>query len=282
MALTFYKFHGAGNDFVLFDNRNGHFGRVSTDTQKLIRYLCDRHMGIGADGVILLGNSGDADFAMEYYNSDGNPGSFCGNGGRCIVAFAHALNLVNEKVFFLASDGYHEALINHFESNHWDISLKMKDVSDFYGSKKEYCLNTGSPHLVLFSKSVSDKDIVREGRKIRYSARFAPDGINVNFAEVLADNRIRMRTYERGVENETMACGTGATAVALAAWKSGVRSQQNSYKLIANGGELRVSFEPPNTETGFFSNIWLSGQVVLVFKGNLLINVDNITQNTTS
>jgi len=276
MALTFHKFHGAGNDFIIFDNREGQFSRASKHTQNFVKQLCNRHWGIGADGVILLEDSGKAAFAMQFFNADGLPGSFCGNGGRCIVAFAHTLGLVEDKVVFLASDGTHEAIINHCESNLWDISLEMKNVDDFNGSGKEFFLNTGSPHLVLFSETVSEKDVVGEGSKIRYSSRFAPGGTNVNFAEIQSDNRIRMRTYERGVENETMACGTGATAVALAAWKSGVRNRQNSYWLATNGGDLMVSFDPPKNEGGVFSNIWLTGQVVLVFQGDLFINADTI------
>jgi diaminopimelate epimerase len=271
MALTFYKFHGAGNDFILFDNRAGLFSLACNDTQNFIRQMCNRHLGIGADGVILLEDSVDAAFAMKFFNSDGNPGSFCGNGGRCLVAFAHLLNLFEGKAVFQASDGYHEAVINHYNGNQWDISLGMKDVNDFEGVGNEFSLNTGSPHLVLFSESVSDKDVVGEGSKIRYSERFAPGGINVNFAEILANQHIRMRTYERGVENETMACGTGATAVAVAAWKSRVRNTQNSYLISANGGDLRVTFEPPIGKSGVFSNVWLSGPVQLVFKGDLSI-----------
>lgn len=267
MALTFDKFHGAGNDFIILDDRNDQFNKDIKDPEKHISQLCKRHYGIGADGLMLIKSCNDADFMMIYYNSDGHEGSMCGNGGRCIVAFANSLALIGEKTTFKAVDGLHEAVINHQGVNTWDISLRMNDVEMIQGQEKEFVLNTGSPHLVIFSENIQDIDVFTEGRALRYSAAFLHEGINVNFAEVLDKTTIRMRTYERGVEDETLACGTGATAIALAAWQAGFRNPENQYTLKAPGGDLRVSFTPPREPSQAFTNIWLSGPAEKVFTG---------------
>ncbi|MEE4177150.1 MAG: diaminopimelate epimerase [Bacteroides sp.] len=267
MALTFHKFHGDGNDFIIIDDRSDHFHKQIKDPEKHISRLCKRHYGTGADGLMLLIACKEADFAMVYYNSDGREGSLCGNGGRCIVAFAAELGLIGEKTVFMAADGLHEAVINHQGVGNWDISLQMNNVHQIEGQEREFVLNTGSPHLVIFSENILDKDVFSEGRDLRFSAAFASEGINVNFAEVLDKTTIRMRTYERGVENETLACGTGATAIALAAWQAGFRNPENQYTLKAPGGDLRVSFTPPREADHVFTNIWLSGPVEKVFTG---------------
>lgn len=271
MALTFYKFHGAGNDFIIIDDRNGEFIEQVKEPQSHIYQLCRRHFGIGADGLMLLRNTAEADFEMVYYNRDGHPGSMCGNGGRCIVAFAESLGLIGEKTTFKASDGLHDAIINHKGIDIWDISLKMNDVNNIQGHGREFALDTGSPHLVLFSENIPEKDVNTEGRDIRYSPTFVREGINVNFAEVLDKSTLRMRTYERGVENETLACGTGATAVALAAWAAGFHNESHAFRLMVPGGELRVSFRPPQQDNNTFSDIWLSGPAKKVFSGSIEI-----------
>ena len=269
MALTFHKFHGAGNDFIILDDRGGAFEKQIKDPGKFISGLCKRQYGVGSDGLMLLRACNNADFAMVYYNSDGREGSLCGNGGRCITAFASSIGLVGGKTRFKAVDGMHEAVINHQGVNTWDISLRMQDVDSIHGEGREFVLNTGSPHLVIFSENLLDKDVYAEGRALRYAPAFAKDGINVNFAEVLDHSTIRMRTYERGVENETLACGTGATATALAAWQAGFRNPENRYTLKAPGGELRVTFTPPRPAEPAFTEIWLSGPAEKVFTGTL-------------
>lgn len=267
MVLTFHKFHGAGNDFIIIDDREGVFGNQVIDLQKFIEFLCSRHFGIGADGLMLLQNSEVADFSMVYFNSDGFEGSLCGNGGRCIVAFAQTLGIVNTQTRFLAADGIHQAQINRYGNGTWDISLEMNDVNSVQLAKEGYLVNTGSPHLVIFSDKISEMNVFSEGRAIRYSAAFAKEGINVNFAEVLDSETILIRTYERGVENETLACGTGATAVALAAHASGFSNPTNQFVLQAQGGQLRVNFQP--SENGNYTNIWLSGPAKKVFEGKI-------------
>lgn len=269
MAINFHKFHGAGNDFIIIDDRTGQFGNHIKDPQRHIARLCRRHFGIGADGLMLLKACQDADFAMTYYNSDGREGSLCGNGGRCITAFAASIGLIGQETLFRAADGLHQAVINHQGVDSWDVSLRMLDVESIHGEGSEFVLNTGSPHLVIFSENILDKDVYAEGRALRYSPAFAGEGINVNFAEVLDHSTLRMRTYERGVEDETLACGTGATAIALAAWQAGFRNPENLYTLKAPGGDLRVGFTPPHSSSLAFTNIWLSGPAEKVFSGTI-------------
>jgi diaminopimelate epimerase len=271
MAITFYKYHGAGNDFIIIDDRNGGFSNLAKETEKVIYHLCRRHYGIGANGLMLMQSQKGFDFYMKYYNSDGREGSMCGNGGRCMVAFAENLGIIKEKTIFNAIDGAHQAAIQHKGINNWEISLKMKDVETIKEQGGEYVLNTGSPHMVIFSEDIANKDIYEEGVAIRYSPQFAKKGINVNFAEVLDKSTIRMRTYERGVEHETLACGTGATAVAIAAWAAGFRNPENSYKIIAPGGELQVSFAQSSDLKNGFRNVWLQGPVEKVFEGTIEI-----------
>ena len=255
MALNFYKYQGTGNDFILIDNRDLKF---PADNANLIHRLCDRRIGIGADGLILLQNHADFDFEMKYYNSDGREGSMCGNGGRCIVDFARHLGVISNKTTFLAPDGPHEA---HLENN--QVHLKMGNVGAIERLAKNYFLNTGSPHYVQFVDNVIEYDVFNRGKNIRYSKSFFREGTNVNFVELLDKNQIFVRTYERGVEEETLSCGTGVTASALIASQKGYTSPINVKTL---GGELQISFEA-NGES--FSNIYLIGPATLVFKGEM-------------
>lgn len=258
MELSFYKYQGTGNDFVMIDNRQNVLSKNNTN---LIKNLCDRKFGIGADGLILLEKSDNLgeDFEMVYFNSDGRESSMCGNGGRCIVAFAHFLGIVKEKAAFTAIDGYHKATIDNGQ-----VSLKMTDVEEVEEKNDAVFLNTGSPHHVVFLEELASLEVKKEGAAIRYSEEYdRAGGTNVNFAEPLDKTTLRVRTYERGVEDETLSCGTGVTAVALAAYATG-RVESRSVNLETPGGQLTVSFEP---EENGFRNIWLTGPAKQVFKG---------------
>lgn len=255
MQTTFYKYHGAGNDFVIVDNRDLQF---PADNITYIEWLCDRRFGIGADGLMLLQNHPEYDFEMRYFNSDGREASMCGNGGRCIVSFAQKLGVIGTQTEFLAVDGPHEAVI---ESD-GDISLKMSDVQDVQITGGDYFLDTGSPHFVRFVEDLDKVDVFADGRAIRYSDRFREKGTNVNFVRQ-EGRHLTVYTYERGVEAETLACGTGITASALsAAHLSGIPSGKFTVK--AKGGDLSVSFEQ---SAGGFRNIWLKGPAAFVFQG---------------
>lgn len=259
MTLTFYKYQGTGNDFVILDNRTDYFPKNNT---KLISFLCDRKFGIGADGLMLLEKpevEGD-DFKMVYFNSDGNQSSMCGNGGRCLVAFARFLGIVENEASFTAIDGPHKAKIDE------DIvSLQMQEVSGFRQSGNALFLDTGSPHHVIFSKNLASLDVKKEGAAVRYSEEYGNAGTNVNFVEEIAANEFKVRTYERGVENETLSCGTGVTAVALAASIS-ERTASENVKLQTEGGELSVSFKKNGSG---YKEIWLTGPAKQVFKGEI-------------
>ena len=258
MELAFYKYQGTGNDFILIDNRSGLF---QLNNYELIKRLCDRHFGIGADGLMLLENIHGYDFSMVYYNSNGKPGSMCGNGGRCIVAFAKQLGIIDSTANFLAVDGKHSAKISESV-----VSLQMVDVASVSCNPEYWIVNTGSPHYVCISDTLATEDVFKKGQSIRNSILFKEEGINVNFvqAESLTDHYF-VRTYERGVENETFACGTGVTAVALAmAEDSQVIGPHTTY-IRTLGGNLTINFER-NTE-GNFKNVYLMGSVEFVFKG---------------
>lgn len=260
MLLTFYKYQGTGNDFVMIDNRDKSIS-LNHDS---INWLCDRKFGIGADGLILLENAEGYDFSMVYYNSDGAESSMCGNGGRCIVAFAAFLGVIKNKTKFIAVDGEHEAEI--YENG--IVSLKMKDVSEVRKNGDDYVLDTGSPHFVRFVESVENTDVFAEGRRIRQSADFAEKGINVNF--VRYDNGIlNVRTYERGVEDETLSCGTGVTASALAVACSGLANGKSEAEILVPGGKLKVKYRMQDKNN--FTNVWLEGPADYVFKGEIEI-----------
>lgn len=257
-ALKFYKYQGTGNDFVIIDNRTKHF-KYNT---KLVKNLCDRKFGIGADGLICLEDSEDAevDFKMIYFNADGKESSMCGNGGRCIVAFAKFLNIIEENCIFNAIDGVHEAKVD----NEMNVQLKMKDVHQIEKLANCYILDTGSPHYVKMVKNIQDINVKKQGAKIRYSDDFKNVGINVNFVQ-LENNKLHIRTYERGVEDETLSCGTGVTAAALASFSSSL-IQYNQVNIKTSGGELQVKFDK---SVKGFSNIWLIGPTQQVFKGEI-------------
>ena len=261
MQIDFYKYQGTGNDFILIDNRMDPIAL----TMEQVRSACDRRFGIGADGLMLLEREPGYDFKMVYYNSDGNQSSMCGNGGRCITAFARQLGLIGNKARFLAVDGAHEALIGEDGI----VSLKMQDVKQVESGNDYFYLDTGSPHYVKFVSGVEDLDVVSEGRKIRNSERFAEAGTNVNFIEK-KEEVLFVRTYERGVEDETYSCGTGVTAAALVAALKGLASSKNHCQVKTLGGQLEVSFEKV-LESNFY-NIWLKGPAQLVFKGSISLS----------
>ncbi len=260
MKIKLSKYHGAGNDFVLIDNRDQQLALTS----KQIAQLCHRRFGIGADGLMLLEEATEYDFRMRYFNADGNEASMCGNGGRCIVAFAHHLNIIDTEALFIAIDGEHHALINGEKEGVLDISLEMQDVNSIRINESSYFLDTGSPHHIKFVNNVDTINVFELGKEIRYSKQYAAQGgTNVNFVEE-GDNFLKIRTYERGVEDETYACGTGATAVAIAyAHKNNYYNKEILLK--AKGGDLRLRFDYAK---GIYSNIVLSGPAKKVFEAS--------------
>ncbi len=260
MKISFYKYQGTGNDFVMIDNRDH---MISKNNTKLVRHLCDRKFGIGADGLICLENPDkeEDDFKMVYFNADGNESSMCGNGGRCLVAFARFLGIIQDSARFTAIDGPHEAIINK-----GIVSLKMQDVKEISENEDFLFLDTGSPHHIIFAENIGAMDVRKKGADIRYSDLYKKEGANVNFVEPLSQDSFSVRTYERGVEDETLSCGTGVTAVALAAFKAGKTSSQK-VTLVTQGGELSVSFKEENNG---FSDVWLSGPAEKVFKGEIV------------
>jgi diaminopimelate epimerase len=255
MQLTFYKYQGTGNDFVMIDNRDLIFSKENT---KLVAFLCDRRFGIGADGLILLENDDELDFKMVYYNSDGNPSTMCGNGGRCLVAFAQFLGLIDKECAFNAIDGKHIASIEKRI-----VSLQMMDVSEIKEKKSSYFLDTGSPHHVQLVEKLKDFDVKKEGAKLRYGV-YGESGSNINFVEQQAEAVFAVRTYERGVEDETLSCGTGVTAVAIAMHNAG-KTKKNKIAIETEGGSLAVHFESSNG----YTNVYLIGPAKQVFKGKI-------------
>ncbi|MGL2966440.1 diaminopimelate epimerase [Flavobacterium sp. XGLA_31] len=258
MKLFFTKYQGTGNDFVMIDNRDNSFPK---DNVKLIEKLCDRRFGIGADGLILLENDLETDFKMVYYNSDGNESSMCGNGGRCLVAFAKSLRVIHDQTTFLATDGLHHAYV--LEDG--IISLGMKNVLEVKMETDYVFLNTGSPHHVMMVEELDGFDVKGIGAQIRYSDLYGKTGSNVNFVKQLSDNHFRLRTYERGVEDETYSCGTGATATAIAMHALG-KTNSNHVYLDVEGGKLEVSFEKIGNS---YTNVFLKGPAVFVFEGDI-------------
>ncbi|WP_142783168.1 diaminopimelate epimerase [Changchengzhania lutea] len=257
MMQSFYKYQGTGNDFVMIDNRQQNFNKNNT---KRIAHLCDRRFGIGADGLILLENHSSLDFKMVYYNADGNESSMCGNGGRCLVAFAKQMGIITDHAVFEAIDGLHHAKISD------DIvSLQMKDVDAVDRFENHVFLDTGSPHHVQFENDLENFDVKEAGSKIRYGAPYHDAGSNVNFVKKIAAATFAVRTYERGVEDETLSCGTGVTAVALAMHTLD-ETEANEITLNTQGGALKVSFD---FENGTYKNIWLIGPAQLVYTGTI-------------
>ncbi|WP_027003584.1 diaminopimelate epimerase [Hugenholtzia roseola] len=289
MSIEFYKYQGTGNDFILIDNRGLDFASPfpTKNRQQWITHLCHRRFGIGADGLILIQNAPSQkisdkaaakkiDFEMVYFNADGNLGSMCGNGGRCAVAFAHFLGIIERETTFLAYDGLHQAFIEKennksSQENELKVHLKMNPVSQIEQGADDlmpayYFLNTGSPHYVAFlekAEILEHFEVVEKGRAIRHDSRFE-GGTNVNFVAQIGNNALRVRTYERGVEDETLSCGTGVTACALAAFeKEGLKSP---IQVEVLGGKLEVSFEKKGDH---FENIYLIGAATPVFKGQI-------------
>lgn len=256
MQIRFSKYQGTGNDFVIIDQMSE---AVAFDRDK-IAFLCDRKFGIGADGVMLLRPDSDTDFKMVYYNSDGKESSMCGNGGRCLVHFAYHQGYIKPKTKFMAIDGVHDAEV--MENN--IVSLRMADVSSIERFESAFILNTGSPHYVTFNIDPGNADIVKEGRSVRYSDRFQQEGINVNLAKVNGDE-VYVRTYERGVEDETLSCGTGVTATAIAAHYAGLLAATD-IAIKTKGGDLRITFKLNNN---IYTEVNLIGPAVNVFNGEI-------------
>lgn len=261
MQVHFHKYEAAGNDFVLVDNRKAGI-RLSVGQ---IKKICDRRFGVGADGLMLIEEHPALDFDLIYYNADGSQ-SLCGNGARAAVKMASSLGMINGHAKFNAHDGPHAADIISQDV----VSLQMGNVSEVKRIGDDWFLNTGSPHYIRFVGNVREYPVVDEGRKIRYSDAFAPAGTNANFVELLGNNSLFVRTYERGVENETLSCGTGVTAAALAAHTLGYKSPVNIKTL---GGDLAVEFKAGQSGSNapVFHDIFLIGPAKMVFQGNLEI-----------
>jgi len=259
MTATFYKYQGTGNDFIIIDNRSLFFNK--TDSKNIAK-MCDRRFGIGADGLILLENHPEVDFRMVYFNADGNESSMCGNGGRCITAFAKFIGVIDTKTTFEAIDGLHKA-----EIDDGVVSLQMKDVSEIENFESHLFLDTGSPHHVELVQNLKDFNVKTKGAEIRYGQPYNEAGSNVNFVNQLSNDVFAVRTYERGVEDETLSCGTGVTAVAIAMHKLG-KTKSNIITLKTEGGKLKISFEV--SQDGLYKNIWLIGPATQVFKGEIL------------
>jgi diaminopimelate epimerase len=260
MTIQFSKYEGTGNDFIIIDDRKLQF----PISEQLISRLCDRHFGIGADGILLVQHSEGYDFGMNYFNSDGSHATFCGNGARCITAFAHQNGISGKTSRFLAADGIHHACITENNGSVMIVELEMQDPV-IYNQEKNFCyLNTGTYHVVKFVDNPDDVDILEDGREIRYDARFEPHGTNVNFARLLK-KELYVRTYEKGVENETLSCGTGVTASAIAA---SLKYGGDSFYVNTAGGRLFVSF----TRSGdIVKLVKLTGPARLVFTGEIEI-----------
>jgi diaminopimelate epimerase len=256
MKITFYKYQGTGNDFVIIDNRKDEIEL----TKAQVKFLCDRRFGVGADGLMLLNTIPGYDFEMKYYNSDGREGTMCGNGGRCLVKFANDMGLRKTGYRFKAIDGEHEAEI---DNEGW-VNLKMQDVNKIEHNRGDAILNTGSPHYVKTVNEIKGLNVYKEGREIRYNKIYEKEGINVNFVEQ-EDDRIFVRTYERGVEDETFSCGTGVTAAAVVSAHND--KGFNRVEVETLGGRLAVEFDKIDDQ--HFNNIWLCGPAEFVFRGEI-------------
>lgn len=261
MQVKFAKYEGAGNDFILIDDREELF-RADV---ALVAALCDRHFGIGADGLMTLRRSAELDCSMRYYNADGSLGEMCGNGARCFALFAEHLGIGGETKYFDATDGCHTARMGRLKGMTGEVELGMINVSEIRAGEGWWFLNTGVPHYVELAQDVAGTDVRGLGRKIRYDTERFPQGTNVNFVEITGDGTFRMRTYERGVENETLACGTGATAAAIIT-NYALQHETTKYRITVPGGELSVRFtQGPGPQT--YTNIRLTGPARRVFSG---------------
>ena len=264
MTVNFAKYHGTGNDFILIDNRTDFF----SVNKEFISNLCHRRFGIGADGLILLNKANGFDFEMLYFNSDGNQATMCGNGGRCIVAFAQKLGIIQQNAIFKAVDGLHTARILEVDKHDTLIELSLNDVELYHFVGADCLLDTGSPHLVRFMEysDLRKFNVKKEGRKIRYRSPYTNEGINVNFVWETSEG-IFVRTYERGVEAETLSCGTGVTASALA-WSLNKNLLRGPVEVFTRGGNLTVDFEKADEK---FIHINLTGLATFVFTGKYSI-----------
>lgn len=261
MLLRFHKYQGTGNDFILADNRKNEYSSI---TEGQIKNLCDRRFGIGADGLMLLNERSGYDFEMKYYNADGKEGSMCGNGGRCMIKFVYHLGIHREMYKFLAVDGMHEAEID----TNGIVSLRMKDVRVIRKFHNDYILDTGSPHYIKLVTHVMDMDVYKKGYEIRHSKEFEDEGINVNFVEQTDEpDKIIVRTFERGVEDETLSCGTGVTAAALVCYHN--ENGFNEVEVKTLGGPISVEFD--RIDDNRYENIWLCGPAEKVFEGSVEI-----------
>ncbi|MEM8965694.1 MAG: diaminopimelate epimerase [Bacteroidota bacterium] len=259
-SLHFYKYQGAGNDFVMFDNREDIF--PSQDTA-LISRLCDRRFGVGSDGIILINTHAEYDFEMVYHNADGSV-AMCGNGARCAIHLAHHLGIIGSETTFLAHDGVHHARIEGEQ-----VTVNLSDVSQVDTYEDGYFLDTGTRHFVRVlpkNQLLSDYDVITEGKKIRYDSRFMPEGTNASFVQQ-TNGQVQMRIYERGVENETLSSGTGITAVALAL--AHAENRKSPIMVQARGGNLKITFEQP--EIGRFTQVFMTGPAVMVFEGTVFV-----------
>lgn len=258
MKIRFFKYQGTGNDFIILDNRDHAYDSLSKEQ---VAFLCNRRFGIGADGLMLLNSLPGYDFEMKYYNSDGRESSMCGNGGRCLTKFANDMGIVQSTYNFLAIDGAHEASMN----TDGTVALKMNDVDDIKFDHGNFILNTGSPHFIKMSEDVMHIDVIKKGREIRESAEFKEDGINVNFVEQTDHpDKIIVRTYERGVEDETLSCGTGVTAAALVCNHN--ENGFNRVEVQTRGGHLSVEYDKIGDS---YRDIWLNGPAEKVFEGEI-------------
>jgi len=257
MVIQFQKYQGTGNDFVLIDNRSGLF---PAENLSVIQRICHRKYGIGSDGLILIEKDEDTDFYMNFFNPDGSK-SYCGNGSRCAVHFARAIGMIGDKCSYQAIDGVHQGVL----MENGVVSTSILPVHQIEPLGNDVFINTGSPHYIVFCKDVDVVDIISEARKIRYSLAFSPSGTNVNYVQLVNGNQIKMRTYERGVEDETLSCGTGVTAAALS-----VMQLDGTISVETKGGMLSVSARKSSTG---FEDIWLTGPATLVFKGEF--NIEN-------
>ena len=260
MHIDFHKYQGTGNDFVILDNRDGKYDNLSKEQ---VKFLCDRRFGIGADGLMLLNLVGGFDFEMKYYNSDGGESSMCGNGGRCLVKFAWDMGDKRQSYHFKAIDGAHEAEID----SDGTVSLRMNDVNEIKEYHGDFLLDTGSPHYVKMVHDVMHLDVYKKGQEIRRSNEFNTEGINVNFVEQAGDDEIIVRTYERGVEDETLSCGTGVTASAIVCYHNEIGF--NDVTVRTRGGKLSIQFDRLDHDR--YKNIWLRGPAEKVFQGQIEI-----------
>ena len=260
MNIIFYKFQGTGNDFLMIDNRQNDFPR---DNSKIIERLCDRRFGVGGDGLILLEKDAETDFKMVYFNADGNQSTMCGNGGRCLVAFANSLKIVKNSATFMAIDGLHHATIDNFGV----VALQMKDVDDVKIENDYVFLNTGSPHHVEIVENLPIYKVKENGARIRNGDLYGKEGSNVNFVTKISDNEFTIRTFERGVEDETLSCGTGATATAIAMHATR-NSDSTNININVEGGKLEISFDKIDNK---YVNVFLKGAATFVFSGTINI-----------